>query len=82
MATTEAIKNFIDPSLHHHKQNHAEVCHPTAPKLWKSEAASDHERAGQNEAYAHALRVYCAMEDGSAFFPSFEWEDLGDTPPQ
>ena len=82
MATTEAIKKFIDPSLHHHKQNHAEDCHPTAPKLWKSEAASDHERARQNEAYAHALRVYCTMEDGSVFSPSFEWEDLGDTPPQ
>ena len=82
MATTGAIENFIDPSLHHHKQNHAEECHPTAPKLWKSQAASDHERARQNEAYAHALRVYCAMEGGSAFSPSFEWEDLGDTPPQ
>jgi len=41
MATTGAIENFIDPSLHHHKQNHAEECHPTAPKLWKSQAASD-----------------------------------------
>jgi hypothetical protein len=82
MATTKDIKSFIDPSLHHHMQNHAEECHPTTPKLWRSEAATDHEQGRQNEAFARAIRVYCAMEDGSAFNPSFKWEDLDDRPPQ
>eukprot|EP00624_Nannochloropsis_granulata_P005920 evm.model.NODE_42098_length_28510_cov_28.859102.6 len=81
MATTKDIDSFIDPSLHHQMQNHADECQLTVQKSWKSEAASEHDKARQNKAYAHALRVYCAMESGTAFSPSFEWEDLGDAAP-
>jgi len=44
--------------------------------VWRSDAAGLQEKAREEEAYAHAIRVYCALRDGSAFSPLYEWEDL------
>ena len=27
------------------------------------------------ELYRSAMKAYCAMEDGTAFLPEFEWDD-------
>lgn len=79
MATTESINSFIDPNLRHHTAKHAEDCHRTAPKVWRSDATDLQGKAREEEAYAHAIRVYCALRDGSAFSPLYEWENLEDT---
>ncbi len=82
VATLDDLESFIDPGLRHHKQAHDHDCHPTAPQLWTSDAESAHERHREETAYKHALRVYCAMEDGSAFEPDYEWEFFPDVAPQ
>ena len=82
-ATLEDVNSFIDPTLrHHHQQRHPDECKLSNADLWKSDASDEHEKKRQEGAYAQALRIYCAMEDGSIFEPGFEWEDLQDVPPQ
>jgi hypothetical protein len=74
------VESFIDPSLRHHKLTHDGECDPENPVLWHSDAEG-HEKERQETAYKHARRLYCAMRDGSAFWPDFEFEDLSDAPP-
>lgn len=81
-ATLEDVNSFIDPTLRHHQQRHPNECQSSNADLWKSDASDEHERKRQEGAYEHALRIYCAMEDGSIFAPGFAWEDLQDVPPQ
>lgn len=80
--TLEDVQSFIDPGLRHQKQAlDAAECDPANPKLWRSEEKDPHEKERQETAYKHARRLYCAMRDGSAFLPGFEFEDLSDAPP-
>lgn len=78
--TQADVESFIDPSLRHHQLTHDGECDPVAPVLWTSEAQG-HEKERQETAYGHARRLYCAMQDGSAFLPGFEFEDVSDVPP-
>lgn len=79
--TLEDVQSFIDPTLRHHKQTHDGECDADDPVLWHSEEEGGHERERQETAYKHARRLYCAMRDGSAFLPGFEFEELSDAPP-
>lgn len=71
MAMAEDVVKFIDTSLRHHVHE---------PKRWKSEAVDELDRAQEDAVLAHALRLYRAMEDGSAFSPHFEWENFKECP--
>eukprot|EP01039_Chlorochromonas_danica_P002492 gene2492-2730_t len=73
--TREDISSFIDMSLQHGRtslsrspceHHHADHAHVT--RVWNSTHHPE-----RFALYRECLRVYCAMEDGAAFSPSFEW---------
>jgi hypothetical protein len=74
MAMTGDVARLIDSNLQHNKPANVARCHSAASRLLRSDNANI-EKAEEYVDVAQALKVYCALEDGSAFSPRFQWEE-------
>lgn len=73
--TTQAVAEFIDIKLQHGKielnQNpcDGDLMSILPPDTW---ATTDEAHV---KLYREVMRVYCALEDGSAYSPDFPWDE-------
>ena len=73
--TQTAISEFIDEKLQHGKSTlkdkscDGDLLAVMPPESWPTTDA------GHIKLYREVLRVYCALEDGSAFSPDFPWDN-------
>jgi hypothetical protein len=78
--TQAQVNDFIDIKLQHGRTTlkdascGLELSSLKPPETWPTNEPE------HIELYREVMRVYCAMEDGSAFSPSFAWKtDMTDT---
>ena len=73
--TKAEVEDFVDPKLQHGrsalKDTSCELDHSTLtpPAIW------EHPEPQNIPLYREVMRVFCAMEDGSAFKPDFHWDE-------
>lgn len=74
--TTADITSFVDISLQHGRSSLTKesICSEDLSQLMPPSTWPTNE-ADHIALYRECIRVYCAMEDGSAFSPAFKWSD-------
>lgn len=74
MPSSADIAAFVDSSLQHGRSSLTKesICEQDIASLPSPESWPTTEQ-GHLDLYRECIRVYCAMEDGSAFRPGFQW---------
>ena len=71
----EQVEEFVDPKLQHGKSANkdspcnGDIKNINPPETWST---TDVKHIGL---YREVMRVYCALEDGSAYDPNFHWDE-------
>ena len=72
--TKEEVEDFVDPKLQHGRSAIKDTtCEKDLSTLMLPSTWATHDEA-HVKLYREVMRVYCGLEDGSAFKPSFQWD--------